>query len=157
MAFKSEPTKMSDVCGCPHSVGKVDYDIPAALREHFSSEFPGFTLHRASLTPTNFCFSWQTLPSQHFNKCYRQDTVSIPSSQGDVLHRERPTWTTLSNLSRARPLAPAYYGIHWWCRITPPPPPFQVQCHTVTLKCVFTMPFIFHSEFHLLFFLYTFP
>lgn len=106
VAIKSEHTKMSDVCGCPHSVGKVDYNIPAAPRKHFSSGFPGFTL------PTNFCFSWLTIPSQHFNKCYRQDTISIPNSQGDVLRRQRSTWTILNILSRARTLAPAHYGIH---------------------------------------------
>lgn len=152
VAFKSEHTKMSDVCGCPHSVGKVD-NIPAALREHFSSAFPGFTLHRASLTPTNFCFSWLILPSQHFHKCYRQDTVSIPSSQGDVLHRERFTWTTLNSLSRARPLAPAYYGIHWWYPVTSPSSSFSstmsLSHSSVFLQCpsFFILSFISFSSF----------
>lgn len=42
---------MSDVCEGPRGVGKVHYNIPAALREHFSREFP--SLHSASLTLTN--------------------------------------------------------------------------------------------------------
>ena len=46
--FWAEHVRRSEVWECPHNAGEVDSNLPAALTEHSSSEFSGFTFHSAT-------------------------------------------------------------------------------------------------------------
>lgn len=147
MAFKSEHMKMHDVCGCPHNVGKVDYNIPAAIHTFLVNSLGWLCIVLVSHQPTSAFIGWPFLPSWcilSINGINRTlFPYPLPRDLEDALCEERSTWTTLNNLSRARTLAPAYYEMNRWCPMTF----LSSSSSTMSLfhsSMFFQCPFLFH-------------